>query len=219
MRVAHRLLSSGGMKRCHVLSHRSRPRPFARRGAWPLALLGAALMLALATSPARAQPSLAAETPAAPPPLQYVRTTHYGLWVMAVDVAGFAAALGTENPNILVGSYLFAAPSVHLLYGNYKTALGSFGLRAGLVFGGALVGNALAGCDGEDGMCMPLGALLGGVVGAGAALLTDWVLLSEKTTRVYATPPALLRAGSLRANPDLQVGHTGSVLLGLRGSF
>lgn len=203
------------MKRCHVFSLRS---PFRASGR-PLAVLGVVIALAIASAPARAQPSLAPDAPqAAPAP--YVRTEHYGLWVAAVDVAGFAAAVGTNKPGFLVTSYLFAAPAVHLFHGNFKSALGSFGLRTGLILGGLMVGSMLNDCGYQDGSwCDVERTLIGGLIGAGTALVADWFWLAEKTTRVYPNPPALLRAGSLRANPDLQVSHTGSMMLGLRGSF
>jgi hypothetical protein len=186
----------------------------------PLALLGIVLALAIASSPARAQPSLAPESPVTPAPGWHVSTEHYGHWVAGVDAVGFAASLSTKNPGLLIGSYLFGAPAVHLLHGNVKTAFGSFGLRAGLVLGGLLAGSMLSNCGaGDGGACRPERIVVGGLLGAGTALVTDWFLLSEKTTRVYVRPPALLRAGSLRANPDLQVSNTGSMTFGLRGSF
>jgi hypothetical protein len=185
-----------------------------------LPALGIVLALALATSPASAQPSLAPETPATPLPTAYAHTRSYGLWVAGIDAAGLVLSLATENGSFLAGSYLLGAPVVHLFHGNFKGALGSFGLRTGLVLGGMLVGTALDQCgDGNYDLCGVEGLVYGGLAGAGAALLLDWFWLAEKTTYVTARPPALLRAGSLQANPDLQVSNTGSMMLGLRGSF
>jgi hypothetical protein len=197
------------MKRCDISPRFGRP----------LALLGIVIALAIASSPARAQPSLAPETPVTPAPGWHASTEHYGLQVAGLDALGFAASLSTKNPGLLLGSYLFAGPAVHLFHGNVKTAFGSFGLRTGLVLGGLLVGSMLSNCGADGGPCRPERIVVGGLLGAGTALVTDWFLLSEKTTRVYVRPPALLRAGSLRANPDLQVSNAGSMTFGLRGSF
>ena len=197
----------------------ARPCAGASRRWRALPALGIVLALALATSPAAAQPSLAPETPATPLPTTYAHTQHYGLWVAGVDVAGFALTLATENGSFFAGSYLLGAPAVHLFQGNFKAALGSFGLRTGLVLGGMFIGGRVDRCgDGNYG-CDVDNLLIGGLIGAGSALLLDWFWLSEKTTYVSSRQPALLRAGSLQANPDLQVSNTGSMMLGLRGSF
>jgi hypothetical protein len=184
-----------------------------------LIALGAVIALGLSGSPAQAQPSLTPEALATPAPAPQVRTEHYGLWVMAADLGGVAASYATETP-LFLGTYLLAAPAVHLLHGNGKAALGSFGLRVGLPFVGFAVGSMLSDCGWADGdYCMPDRRLAGVVIGTGTALLADWLLLARKTRREPAPPPALLRAGSLRLNPDVQASHTGNMLLGLRGSF
>ncbi|HWN68873.1 MAG TPA: hypothetical protein VNM90_14645 [Haliangium sp.] len=199
------------MHRSQLSSRRFSPRA--------LALAGVVCALALAGAPALAQPSLIPEAPA-PAPASYVRTDHYGLWVAGVDAAGFAAALATNEPGYLATSYLFGAPAVHLFHGNYKSFLGSISLRTGLVLGGMFIGSRFGDCgQPEPDWCELERTFLGGLIGAGSALVIDWFWLAEKETRVYTAPPALVRAGSLRANPDLQVSHTGDMMLGLRGSF
>ena len=198
----------------------ARPCAGASRRWRALPALGIVLALALATSPAAAQPSLAPETPATPLPTTYAHTQHYGLWVAGVDVAGFALSLATEDGSYFLGSYLLGAPAVHLFQGNFKSALGSIGLRTGLVLGGMFVGSRVADCGPDSSFSCGLdGLVIGGLIGAGSALLLDWFWLSEKTTYVSSRQPALLRAGSLQANPDLQVSNTGDMMLGLRGSF
>lgn len=196
-----------------------------------LAPLGIAIALAVASAPAAAQPSLSPEAPVAPAPAWAATpetpetpktiavTQHYGLWVLAADLAGFAAAAAVEKPELLLASYLSAGSVVHLFHGNFKSALGSVGLRAGLIFGGAMVGAMATDCRNGGSLCGAEGIILGGFIGAGTALLADWIWLAEKTTHVPANPPALLRAGDLRANPELQVSQTGDMMLGLRGSF
>lgn len=206
VRVARRLLLWQGMKRLDI-SPRFLP------------ALAIAVVLGLATSPALAQPSLVPETPVASEPTIHARTTHYGLWVAALDVAGLVAAISTENGAILFGTYMVGGPAVHLFHGNFKGAAASFGLRTGLAIGGALIGS-MGDCGGpEPDWCKLERTLIGGLAGVGTALAIDWFWLSKKTTYVQAEPPALLRAGSLRANPDFQVSQTGSMMLGLSGSF
>jgi hypothetical protein len=198
------------------------PRRLLRVFPGALALLGIVIALAISSAPAHAQPSLVPATPATPAPetpQTIAITDHYGLWVAGVDLAGFAAAVAADKPEILLTSYLAAGPVVHLFHRNFKAAFGSFGLRAGLIFGGAMLGAIASDCRHGETLCGVEGTIYGGLIGAGTALVIDWFWLSEKTTRVPASPPALLRAGSLQANPDLQVSNTGSMMLGLRGSF
>lgn len=191
----------------------------AQRSPLPLAILGAVLVLGLSASPVRAQPGPMPEAPATPASSPQVRTEHYGLWVAAVDVGGVAASWAVDKP-LFVGTYLLAAPAVHLFHGNVRTAMGSLGLRAGLAILGFAGGWMLSDCGYVDGpACQPDHRLAGIAIGTGAALLVDWFLLARKTRHEEVTPPPLVRAGSLRLYPEVQTSRTGSMLLGLRGTF
>jgi hypothetical protein len=186
----------------------------------PLALLGAVLAVALSSAPAHAQPAYLPDAPPAPVPAPRVRTERYGFMLAAVDAAGFVTTVATEEPAFFAGSYLLAGPIVHLLHRNYGAAAGSLGLRAGLVLGGFLVGSSLSTCGTVDGYpCVTDDQVHGVLIGAGTALLLDWFWLARKTTREEATAPALVRAGSLRANPGVQMSRTGTMMLGLDGHF
>jgi hypothetical protein len=90
-----------------------------------------------------------------------------------LDSDGTAIAVG------MVGSYLLAAPIIHLAHGRPGIAAASLGLRAGLPMGGALLGAALAGdCRGE--LCGAGGAVIGFVVGILGATTLDAVVLSRE---------------------------------------
>lgn len=183
-----------------------------------LALLGALITLTLASAPAHAQPAFMPDAPDAPAPR--VRTERYGFTLAAADGAGIVAAFAFEESSILYGSYLLTGPIVHLFHGNLGTALGSFGLRAGLPMAGIMLGAAAGDCGyAATGECNRDFRVHGVLLGATTALLVDWIFLARTTTREPAEAPALLRAGSLRANPSFQVSHTGTTLLGLDGRF
>ena len=185
-----------------------------------LVLLGALVSLILASAPAHAQPAFMPDAPPAPAPATRVRTERYGFTLAAVDAAGFVAMLATEEPVYFMGSYTLAGPIMHLLHGNYGTAAGSLALRTGLPMAGFMVGYALSDCGYADGpFCASDYRLHGVVLGASTALLLDWLMLAKTTTREPVEAPAFLRAGSLRANPGLQVSRTGTMLLGLEGQF
>lgn len=186
----------------------------------PLALLGAVLALALSGVPAQAQPGYLPEPPAAPAPAPRVRTERYGLMMAAVDVAGFVTSVATEEFAVAAGSYFLAGPIVHLFHRNYGTAAASLGLRSSLVLGGFLVGTLFSHCGWGDGeYCSPDYRLHGVLVGSASAFLLDWLWLAKTITPEEPEPPALLRAGSLRANPGVQMSRGGSLLLGLEGHF
>src|SRR5689334_1053511 len=77
----------------------------------------------------------------------------YGWQILASDAATLATTgllLGTlKNEDYgqfnFYAGYLVAAPTIHLAHGNVGTALGSFGLRAGLPLVGAFAGCAAYG--------------------------------------------------------------------------
>lgn len=181
---------------------------------------GVLVALTISIAPARAQPGLVPDAPATPAPASQGHTERYGHWVAAVDVAGFAATMATDDLTFVAGTYLLAAPAVHLFHGNPRAALGSLGVRAGSLMVGIMVGAALSDCGWQDAnYCMPDRRPAGMLIGAGAGVLIDWLILAKKTTREAPTPPALLRAGSVRASPALRIDGTGNMVLGLRGSF
>lgn len=185
-----------------------------------LAVFGVLVAQAISIAPARAQPGLVPAAPATPAPASQGHTERYGYWVAAVDVAGFAATVATDDLTFVAGTYLLAAPAMHLFHGNAGVALGSLGVRAGSVMVGIMVGAALSDCGWQDAnYCMPDRRPAGMIIGAGAGVLIDWLLLAKKTTREEPPPPALLRAGSVRASPELRIDGTGTMVLGLRGSF
>lgn len=137
----------------------------------------------------------------------------YRSQLVLVDLASVATAVGGAKDDqvftIGVAGLALGAPIVHLAHGNPGRALASAALRSGLTVGGAYVASAACtpSDDHDDWHCLG-DAMLGGMVGLGAAIIIDDVFLGKQTREV--------RTGAW--SPQVAVGH-GAVQLGLSGSF
>jgi hypothetical protein len=146
-------------------------------------------------------------------------TKHYPLAVMVADAAWSLAAYRLDSPALAVGGYIGAAPLVHAMMRNTRGALISGGLRAAAVVVTA-VGlltietepNCFENC--ED----PPGALVyAGLIGAGAVVLVDWMVLAKKEVPV-AAPMQARSAPDWAVTPQVQVG-LGGLQVGVGGWF
>ena len=83
-----------------------------------------------------------------------------------------------------VGGYVLGAPIVHASKGNWGRAGGSLAVRVGapILLGG--IGAGLENCSDEEFLCGVEGALVGGVVGIGAAIALDATVLARDTIEI-----------------------------------
>jgi hypothetical protein len=190
-----------------------------------------AVALLLGGSPALAQPSLTPSESQAPPAESY--THRYGKKIALVDGISFGAMLvgvvmvassfdgpggGDEDEMALGGvlmiggaaGYAFGGPIVHGANGNEWGAWKSFGLRAGLPFLGAAIGESMKQevceldyCTTEDnGETESLFA-----VGVLTAMVVDWFVLAK----VERKNPGYL--------PYATTNRAGDVTFGVAGGF
>ena len=102
----------------------------------------------------------------------------YGWQTLMVDGAAILIASDVSVP-----IYVLGGPIVHWSHGNVGRGFGSLGLRVGapLLLAAAFVG----GCDGNgDVGCLGLGALMGLLLGAGAAIAIDAAAIARDTVEV-----------------------------------
>ena len=126
----------------------------------------------------------------AQPPAKSTVARSYAWQLASADLASFAGmALGNQVQSepvtrIATVSFVLAAPAVHIVNGSYQNAVRSAGLRLTLPVLGAFAGLALecaSHCSERVGPSH--GIIIGGGLGAAAALLVDYALLSKKTER------------------------------------
>lgn len=123
-------------------------------------------------------------------PAEVTTERSYAWQLAGADVASFAAmALGNQVQSeqltrLATVSFVLAAPTVHIVNGSYHNAVRSAGLRLTLPVLGAFAGLALdcaSHCSERVGPSPSM--LIGGGIGAAAALLVDYALLSKKAER------------------------------------
>jgi hypothetical protein len=139
----------------------------------------------------------------------------YGAPVLLVDAASLAVALGSTGSGspglgyVGAGGYLLGGPVIHIAHRNGDKAVLSLMIRvaAPLAFGYAAY-EGFGGSNGE-GCCPAIGAVLGGVVGAGLASVVDATTLAWETPR---------RATAVPVGPTISVGPT-HVALGIGGTL
>jgi hypothetical protein len=165
--------------------------------------IGVSLAILQATA---AQPR-APDTSAAQP----TYTSHLLLGELPWIAVG-AAGLTTRSPEIGIAAaaaFVAGGPIVHLINGEPRNAGWSAGLRVSLpVAGGAITAGLLyvAACPDEhddekgDGRVCPLlpvlfGSVLGGSVGAVAALVVDYTQLTRRTPRERSWTPTVTADG------------------------
>ena len=191
-----------------------------------------AVALLFGVSPALAQPSATPPVAWQPPPAES-HTHRYGTKIALVDGISFGAMLvgvvmfangldpdgGSDDDEVLLGAglmiggmagYTFGGPAVHGAQGNKTGAWKSFGLRVGLPFLGAAIGESMKReecqidyCTTEDsGESEGLFA-----VGVLTAMVVDWFVLA----RVERTNPGYV--------PYATTNRAGDVTFGIAGGF
>lgn len=142
-------------------------------------------------------------------------TLYYGAQIVLADLVGVVGAVVVgarfQSVTAALGTYLLAAPLVHVLHGQPGTAFGSLLLHVAAPGLGILVSVAMieGGCGGGDIGCAFMGLLLGGVGGLVAATAIDAGFLAKKT------PERPL----VSLVPTIQVAGSGTTTLGLAGRF
>ncbi|HUQ04344.1 MAG TPA: hypothetical protein VM261_17715 [Kofleriaceae bacterium] len=138
----------------------------------------------------------------------------YGMQILAVDAAGIAMMIAGgsgESEQLMVAGMLvmgFGPGVVHAAHDRGGEALASVLIRPGATLGGAYLGVAMENCGDQSGeFCGLGGALLGGVVGYGAAAIFDAAYLArtKKTPRAARFTPSVAASSS-----GFQVGLGGS---------
>jgi hypothetical protein len=141
----------------------------------------------------------------------------YRLQTALADVAavglGIMASKTSAAAPVMIGSYLLAAPIVHLANHHTGRAGASLALRVGLPLAGLLIGSAIgrsqcdAYCDNDSDIALAGLGLLTGVVAA-SAIDIGYLSRGETVTR-----------SSTSFGPTLGTGPNNSVRLGVGGTF
>jgi hypothetical protein len=161
-------------------------------------------------------------TPQAAEPITTVELPSYRSQTRLADGAALAiafVAVQSESGRrvgaaVALGTYLLAAPIVHLAHDHSDRAVTSFALRAGLPLLGGLVGNAIGKaqcsvpCDSDAGFAT---AALGALTGAITASAIDIVYLSRGETVTRRRAP--------RWSPSVATGPNGELRAGIGGTF
>ncbi len=118
-----------------------------------------------------------------------VRSNYSGLIVAADVAAGFlsiamANGFGFETVlglSVMPIPFALASPAIHVSHGNHERALGSLALHAVLPAASAYVGYQIdvASCGEEQFLCGAGGFVVGSLIGAAAATITDAVFLAR----------------------------------------
>jgi hypothetical protein len=120
----------------------------------------------------------------------------YGWQILLADAAVIGAAIGSRNAGVLYGVFA-TGPILHVANGRLAAGTASLGLRVGLPFLGAALGNAL--CEPEPGEWFPCmdEVGMGLVFGYVAALAID-LGMAQRKVKVERPPPyvPLVRIGS-----------------------
>jgi hypothetical protein len=171
---------------------------------------------ATATPPEFAPPSMTMSriAPADDPDAGHDVDRGYATQILAVDAAGIAmliAGASSDSPELATAGLVtmgFGAGVVHASHNRGGEALASFLVRPGLTFAAMYAGAAMEDCGNESGdFCGLGGALLGGVVGYGAAAIFDAAYLA----RTKKSPRAARITPSVAATSQgMQVGLGGS---------
>jgi len=146
--------------------------------------------LTVASSTARAQPSMTPPAPALETPPEPDEPEHYGVQIFGADVAVGATCLlvgvGTQRGEVFVlwlGGYVLTGPIVHAYHGEAGHALLSGGLRLGLPILGAKLGYELDEGDGDSELDGLGGLFAGAAAGMITALVIDWAALGHESRR------------------------------------
>lgn len=170
------------------------------------AALATALSL-VASTPAHADVVLNADTDTVDVSYRSHILLADGAAVAMLLAAGASGSEGLGNAALATGA--LGGPLVHLAHGNPGRALGSLALRTGLTYGGLALGAASCTPNDEalDFDCLG-SALVGGMVGYGAAAIIDATVLGHQTRRARPLPVA----------PQLGMTRTG-MQVGISGTF
>ena len=145
-------------------------------------------------------------------------TSWYGWQILISDAASMAAlgaAAGSDSPMnaglllLAIGGYLVPPPIIHGMHDQGGRSLLSVGMRLGLpVLGAAVAEGASSGCEGVD--CSGDAALVGLLLGAGAALALDVALANEAVKPARTTPGVALAPQLIISERETRFGITGS---------
>lgn len=185
----------------------------------PVAAPAPAPVVAAAPAPALSAPGL---VPLAPverwdqAPAEETVQKGYGGQILLTDLAGLAiisAGGGTDQDWLATAGLLtmaFGPAAVHLAHDRPQAALASALMRPGLTMTGVFVGASMASCHSGEWFCGLGEAMLGGLVGYGAAAVIDAAYLARE--RRVVRGPARAWAPQVAASPA-------GVRLGVGGTF
>jgi hypothetical protein len=149
--------------------------------------------------------------------------TTYGFQIVAADVLALALGAAADShwnsPNLLLGAWLLASPTVHVVHGDYGAAVASLGLHIGLPLLGFALGYETAGCgSNNDAFLCGAGQ---GLAGMGIGMVVATVIDATQLARHTEAPAAGSTASSGRASSTLafSVGRNGDVSVGVVGRF
>ncbi|MCL4225503.1 MAG: hypothetical protein KJZ91_13660 [Myxococcales bacterium] len=140
----------------------------------------------------------------------------YGGQILLTDLAGLAiisAGGGTDQDWLATAGLLtmaFGPAAVHLAHDRPQAALASALMRPGLTMTGVFVGASMASCHSGEWFCGLGEAMLGGLIGYGAAAVIDAAYLARE--RRIVRGPARAWAPQVAASPA-------GVRLGVGGTF
>lgn len=157
-----------------------------------------------------------------------MESVRYSTWTLVADGASVALVIGGGIVGGFVGvgavgfgvaGGALGAPVIHVARGNFGRAAMSVALRQGLFWGGALIGGLVSDgdcgdSDGDFAICTDGldGALVGGLLGYGAAVVIDAAAIAVERR------PARSASAALAVHPRISI--TGErVQLGLAGQF
>jgi hypothetical protein len=187
-----------------------------------------ALLVVLASTPALAGGPPGLVQPEEPPPAP--RVVRYGTQVFLADLAwiGGAALVGKLESSsdgegglssILGLGYFVAAPMVHAAKGNSSGAWKSLGARTLMPIGGAVIGMAIVASgdddsEGDDGLAMLGGMVLGAGAGMVTAAILDYTVFAKKTVEA----PRYGYLAKAKVRPGVKISKQGFAV-SLGGSF
>jgi hypothetical protein len=157
------------------------------------------------------------DPPAAPAPPTESRW--YGWQVLLVDAAAVTAGAATQQLPIFLAMYALGPPIVHAGHARLGAAAGSLALRVGLplVTGGVVYALLDERCGPGSGEWCGLGAVVFGLIGAGAGMITASVI--DITAISHDSVPVPPRRKAFTFTPSARVDPRGDVSIGAFGTF
>lgn len=164
------------------------------------------------------------DAPSLDPDSEPTRRQWYGWQNLLVDAGSivvFAVGADADSGSLMalgVGGYFAGGPIVHAAHGHGGKAWGSFGLRAGMPLGGALIGAGIGAaaegdCDGDFcGLGAAIFAGVGLVLGMAGAITIDAAAVAREDA------PVDQAATHIRIAPSVALTPKGA-FTGLSGTF